>query len=367
LAAVLTKEPEWERVPAKVQRLLRRCLEKDPRKRLRDISGVGLLLEETPQAAGPRHKAWIAVAGALVLALMVMGTLLWRASRPVDRPLMRFSADLGSEVVEGVNITAAISPDGTRLAFVARGPGGKEQLATRLLDQAKATLLPGTENAADPFFSPDGQWIGFFADRKMKKISVHGGAAVTLCDVVGARGASWGEDGSIIVTLTNGPGIGLSRVPAVGGAPQAITKPGEKGEASHRWPQILPGGQAVLFTGSQKAATYDHASIDVLSLKTGAIKVLQRGGYFGRYLPGGYLVYIHQKTLFGVSFDLDRLEVRGTPAPLQEDGCWPRQDYISTLAFLRTANGWRFLMAQISKSTTGCAAPGLASTLRLKP
>src|SRR6266704_1475426 len=103
---------------------------------------------------------------------------------------MRFSADLGLEAVEGVNITAAISPDGTRLAFVARGPEGKEQLATRLLDQAKTTLLPGTENAVDPFFSPDGQWIGFFADRKMRKISVQVGAAVMLCDVPAPRGAS---------------------------------------------------------------------------------------------------------------------------------------------------------------------------------
>src|SRR4029077_7690616 len=155
LAAVLTKEPEWERVPAKVQRLLKRCLERDPQKRLRDISGVGLLLEETPQGMAPRHKAWIAVTGALVLALMVVAALLWRATRPVDRPLMRFSADLGPEAVEGLGITAAISPDGTRLAFVARGPGGKGQLITRLLDQPKATLLSGTENAYDPFFSPD--------------------------------------------------------------------------------------------------------------------------------------------------------------------------------------------------------------------
>src|SRR6202011_2926017 len=132
------------------------------------------------------------VASVLVLALIVQGTLLWRATRPVDRPLMRLNADLGLEVVEGPRITPAISPDGARLAFMARGPAGKQQLATRLLDQAQLTLLAGTENAADPFFSPDGQWIGFFADGKMKKISVQGGAAVTLCDATFARGASWG-------------------------------------------------------------------------------------------------------------------------------------------------------------------------------
>jgi Tol biopolymer transport system component len=179
-------------------------------------------------------------------------------------------------------------------------------------------LLAGTENAADPFFSPDGQWIGFFADQKMKKISVQGGTAVTLCDALSARGASWGKDGSIIVnprTTSNG----LSRVPAAGGTPQAITKPGDQGELTHRWPQILPGGQAVLFTGHTLVAAFDNASIEVLSLKTGQWKTVQRGGYFGRYVPSGHLVYIHQGTLFAVGFDLDRLEVRGTPAPLLQD------------------------------------------------
>ena len=261
---------------------------------------------------------WVAVALAIVAAL-ALGWIAWRATRPVDHPLMRFSVDLAPEAVEGLRITAAISPDGARLAFVARGPGGKEQLATRLLDQATATLLPGTENAADPFFSPDGQWIGFFADQKMKKISVQGGAAITLCDAPSARGASWGEDGSIVVALSSDPGAGLSRVPAAGGTPQAITKPGDKGETTHRWPQILPGGQAVVFTGNTVPAGHDDASIEVLSLKTGQWKAVQRGGYFGRYLPSGQLVYVHQGTLFALGFDLVRLEVRGTPAPLLED------------------------------------------------
>ena len=245
----------------------------------------------------------------------------WRVTRPTDRPLMRFSADLGPEAVEGRNITAAISPDGTRLAFVARGPGGKQQLATRLLDQAQATLLAGTENAFDAFFSPDGQWIGFFADGKMNKISVQGGAAVTICDARDGRGASWGDDGSIIMTPT--ATAGLFRVPAAGGTPQAITRPGDTGEVTHRWPQFLPGGQAVLFTGNKVPAGHDDANIEILSLKTGQWKVVQRGGYFGRYLAtsngAGHLVYVHQGALFAVGFDLDRLEVRGTPMPLLED------------------------------------------------
>ena len=134
--------------------------------------------------------------------------------------------------------------------------------------------------------------------------------------------ASWGEDGSIFVTLSP-VWQWRSRVPAAGGTPQAITKPGEKGEATHRWAQILPGAQAVLFTGNTVNGAYDNASIEVLSLKSGQWKVVQRGGYFGRYLPtsngAGHLVYLHQGTLFAVGFDLDRLEVRGTPVPVLED------------------------------------------------
>jgi Tol biopolymer transport system component len=316
--------------PAALEGVLRTCLEKDPEDRwqsARDVKralalpAMPALAPSAPAAPSVRagFKLPWAVAAVATISTLALGVVHWRPTHPAERPLMRFSVDLGPEAVEGPHITAAISSGGTRLAFVARGPGGKEQLATRLLDQAKATLLPGTENAVDPFFSPDGQWIGFFADGKMKKISVQGGAAVTLCDAPDARGGSWGEDGSIIVNLISYSGIGLSRVPAAGGTPQAITKPGDKGENAHRWPQILPGGQAVLFTGNTVNGVYDEASIEVLSLKTGQWKTVQPGGYFGRYLPSGHLVYLHQGTLFAVGFDVDRLEARGTPAPLLED------------------------------------------------
>ena len=276
------------------------------------------------QPLGTRRRLGMAAtfAAVVTLASAALAFVHFRET-PAPQPLTRFSVDLGPEAVAGPRITAAISPDGRRLAFVARGAGGKEQLATRLLDQANPTFLAGTENASDPFFSPDGQWIGFFADGKMKKISVAGGAAVTLCDAPSARGASWGEDGNIVVTLNSSAGIGLSRVSAAGGTPQTLTKPGDKNEVSHRWPQILPGGQAVLFTSSTVTGAYDDGSIQVLSLKTGQWKMVQRGGYFGRYLAtsnrAGQLVYVHQGTLLGVPFDLDRLEVRGTPAPLLED------------------------------------------------
>jgi serine/threonine-protein kinase len=212
-----------------------------------------------------------------------------------------------------------ISPDGTRLVFPAKAADGTSQLATRRLDQSVVTILSGTEGAVDPFFSTDGHWIGFFSGQKLKKISLQSGEVVWLCDTAGqGRGASWGEDGAIIANLDL---YHLSRRPAAGGEPQVIGKPEQHGERSWRWPQVLPGGENVLFTGLVAAsmAAVDAANIEVLSLKSGRVQVVQRGGVFGRYLPSGHLVYIRQGTLYGVRFDLERLETHGSPAPLVED------------------------------------------------
>jgi eukaryotic-like serine/threonine-protein kinase len=137
---------------------------------------------------------------------VIGGVAVWfirPASPPPAKPLTRLSVDLGPEAMTGFSLTAAISPDGRRLVFPARGPDGMQQLATRLLDQAEPTLLPGTEGGSDPSFSPDGQWIGFFAAGQLKKISVQGGAPVTLGVLRNpiATGASWGSDGNIIAGM----------------------------------------------------------------------------------------------------------------------------------------------------------------------
>jgi serine/threonine-protein kinase len=228
--------------------------------------------------------------------------------------------DLGPEAMTGLNLTVAISPDGRRLVYPARGPDGAQLLATRLLDQAQPTLLPGTENGRDPFFSPDGQWIGFFASSQLKKISVQGGVPVNIASTTGVTsplGASWGQDGTIVA----GAGISqpLSRIPGAGGAWQHLVTKLASGEATHRWPQVLPDGSAILFTASPSTAGHDNANIEAVSLKTGAVKIVQRGGYYGRYLPSGHLVYLHQGVLFGVRFDISRLEVSGAPVQLLQD------------------------------------------------
>ena len=326
LASVLKDEPDWTQVPLRARPLLKSCLQKDPKQRLQAIGDWRLLVDETsaqitaPSTSRFERLPWIATAAVLAVGLTVVSWIAYRATRPVEHPMMRLSVDLGPNAVEGAAVTTAISPDGTRIVFPMRGADGKQQLATRLLEQTQASLLPGTEGASDSFFSPDGQWIGFFADRKMKKISVLGGAPVTLCDAPSGRGASWGEDGTIVAALNGGEG--LSRVPAAGGTPRPFTKL-ERGELTHRWPQVLPGGKAVLFTSSHANVTYTDATVEALSPQTGVRKTVVNGAYFGRYLPTngstGHLIYIHDGTLFAVPFDPDRLELRGAPAPVLED------------------------------------------------
>jgi hypothetical protein len=184
----------------------------------------------------------------------------------------------------------------------------------------KYFCLRGTDGAVSPFFSPDGEWVGFFANFKMKKVSVQGGAPVTLCDAPAGVGASWGDDGRIVAAL-NAVGE-LTRIPADGGTPQQLTNL-ENGDFTHRWPQVLPGGRAVLFTASTAPTDFNNAHIDVLSLGSGKMTTLVRGGYFGRYVPSagsvGYLLYIREGTLYAVAFNPTELTVHGKPEPVLQD------------------------------------------------
>src|SRR5262249_39192879 len=129
------------------------------------------------------------------------------------------------------------------------------------------------------------------------------------------HGATWGEDGNIVAEF--GTSVPLSRIPDTGGARQILTK--LSFDVTHRWPQYLPSADAILFTASPSAANIDNAHIGVISLKTGQVRMLQRGGYYGRFLPSGHLVYLHRGVLFGVKFDPKRLEVQGSPVPLLQD------------------------------------------------
>ena len=328
LAQVLTKEIDVSGVAPRARKLLRRCLEKDPKNRLRDIGEARYLVEEvnaahevvSVPAPAKVNRLWPAIAGALLLLGGAAGYGWWSATRPVAKPLIQLTADLGSELAIG-NSTGpaiAISPDGARIAFISHDAKGQNRLLVRLLESTNVTELAAGEGATHPFFSPDSQWIAFFAGGKLKKISVQGGSSVTLCDAPNPRGASWGEDGNIWFELENRAVI--SRVSSNGGAPEAITQfDAKKGEITHRLPQLLPGGEAILFTASPDNNSYADATIEVQSLKTKERKPLLQHASFGRYLPSGHLLYLQEGTVFAAPMDVKRLELTGPGSPVIEN------------------------------------------------
>ena len=323
LAGVLTKEPDWKGIPVKARRLLQSCLEKDPERRLRHAGDAWRLLEDAPAqaAAAGSAVAWKFAAAALAL---VCGVLLWApwrgATRPVDQPSMRLDLDLGPDVSlgSGTGPSVILSPDGSRLVFMSEGPDGIRRLFTRRLDQPKASPMPGTDGAFAPFFSPDGQSVAFFAQGKLKRMRVEGGELISLCDAPAGRGGSWSEDGSIVAALDQQSG--LSQVPSQGGEPVVLTKVNlDVGETTHRWPQVLPGGKAVLFFNSVAYGHYDDAALEVVTLRDRRRKtVLAQGGMYPRYLPSRHLIYVTKGAIFAAPFDLERLEVRGASVMLWE-------------------------------------------------
>ncbi len=332
--------------PPALDRVLKRCLEKDPENRWQSARDLKAELEWIAQApsdggtadAPAARSIWLPSVAAGVLALVAAATswIAYHSTRSEElKPQVRLEVDLGRDVylnaLGGSDII--LSSDGTRIAYLSRN-----RLFTRKLDQAGATELPITPGATSPFFSPDGQWIGFVASGKLRKISVDGGAEVVLCDASSSyTGADWGEDGNIIASLRISGG--LSRVPSTGGTPTLVTElVGE--ERTHRWPQMLPGGKAILFTVENSTVGFDDARIEVLTLTDHRRKTLQRGGTFGRYLAAsggkGYLVYVNQGTLFAVPFDQEKLETSGTPKPVLQQVSYSSMFGSAKLSFSRT-------------------------------
>jgi Tol biopolymer transport system component len=337
LASVLKSEPDWTRLPAEtpapIHQLLRRLLERDLGRRLHDIGDARIEIEDASQvsrggaplagAAGtPRPRVWRHALPSVVAVLAVTAAALslwapWHAAR-VPALTRRVSVELGADasLVTDTGPAVALSPDGSLLAFVARKSiTDAPVLYVRRLDQLRASLLPGTEGARHPFFSPDGKWVAFFAEGKLKKIPVTGGAAATLCEVTNdwGGGASWADDGTIV--FASRARQGLFKVSSEGGTPTSLTALDQAaGERAHRWPQVLPTASAVLFT---TVRVLDDLVV-VRSLTTGETKVLQKGHY-ARYLPSGHLIYAYRGTVYAAPFDVARLEMTGPPAPVLED------------------------------------------------
>jgi eukaryotic-like serine/threonine-protein kinase len=339
LAAVVRAEPDWSALPKTtppaIETLLRRCLRKDPRQRLADAATARLEIDDALAGRGPVKAAdlqprktgiSIGVAVAAGTALVAVGALLsWTLkpglpaapSRPTEVEVSLPSADAFDETANNL----ALSPDGRTIAYVAIREG-VARLYVRRLASFEAAPLAGTEGAFNPFFSPDSRWIGFFAQDKMKKIPVDGGAAQTIAADAGpSGGASWGDGGTIVYAPAATTGsYGLWRVSADGGEPAKLTTPDTaKGEYSHRYPQILPGGKAVLFT-AVSGFGWDESRVEALVLATGERRVLVRGGHTGRYMRGGHLLYYRAGSLLDVPFDPDRLEVgSASPATIADD------------------------------------------------
>ena len=330
LAAVVRQEIAWDALPpgtpASVRQLLRRCLDRDPRHRLRDIGEARVALEPgeptAPAAAvgaEPRRiSPWVAVLGGLLatLAGVVAGRMTSRTEEAAQPPpLARFALDTGQPLLSSSWHQfggLAVSRDGQRLAWVA-SDGTVERLYQRRMDSLEERVLPETAGASSPFFSPDGTWIGFFADRMLKKISVEGGAPVALAPVGDHRGGSW-SDGDEIVFAPDSSG-GLLRIPAGGGSPTPLTTlDAARGEMSHRWPSVMAGAGAVLFTVKTKGLqSFDDAPIAAVSLKSGERRNVLDGGTGASYSPSGHLVYARAGALLAAPFDAVRLAVTGAP------------------------------------------------------
>jgi len=341
LASVIRAEPDWSTLPAavppRIRELVRRCLQKDPKQRLQAIGDARIAIDEAltagdeqagaPSAAVRAPAAWKRslpwAAAALMAFLALVGAVGNWLTRPSEsHQVLRLSLPL-PEALAGVfaanpGSPIALSPDGSRLVFVGAPAGKPPQLYVRPLDQQTATPLAGTEDAVQPFFSADGQSVGFFSDGQMRKVSLHGGPATPLCDAPVPHGANWASDGTIFYSPNFGSG--LMRISSAGGNPQALTTPNTKEqEISHRWPRVLPGGKAVLFTIQMATqASYDDARIALLSLETGKWRTVAEGGSYARYVPSGHIVYARGGTLMAVPFDLRRLQVIGTPIPVQD-------------------------------------------------
>ena len=378
VAKVLTAEPEPPRrarksIPPHVEDAILTALAKLPADRFATAAEFGEALGadgtaprrraplESSAMPGARRALLVIGAAAVVLAAGASGWMLRAALRspPAAAPV-RMAFTLG---VPGVDRSSLeISPDGQRIMQVVSDSNGVDHIMVRDLSSTDIVAIAGSEGAVDPVFSLDGEWISFNADGRLRKVPSRGGPPVDLADSASVGGGAWAPDGSIIFTRD---GRGLWSVPSTGGRPQQLTTLDTSArEFNHWYPQVLPGGGAVIYTSY--ATPFSHTSIQAYDLKSRRKKVLVQGAVFGRYAPSGHLLYVRDGSIFAVRFDPNALTVLGTPVPVQDNVAWVATDGLGgysvaangTLAYLR-ASDWNVERRVVWTDRAGREQPAL--------
>jgi serine/threonine-protein kinase len=341
--SILNEEPEpmtglRTGVPMELERIVNKALTKDSAARyqhaddllvdlrlLRDNITAFLKspLVKVPAISKPQPKRWKRILPwslAALMTVMAFITLskLEQLTSSTGGDITRFALaiPLSQRFVSGQGQGIALSPDGKSLVYTGQGEVAT-QLYVRKMEQLEASPIPGTEGAFDPFFSPDSQWVGFFSGSKLKKVSLRGGPPLTISEISGIpRGASWDQNEIIIFGIA---GAGISQISSSGGIPKTITKLDvEKGVIDHRWPHILPGGKAALFT--IWIGALENAGIGLANLETGEVKLLIEGGTCPRYAHTGHIIYGGTDgSLLAAPFDIKRLEVTGSVISLLDN------------------------------------------------
>ena len=336
VASILKSEPDWTLVPAgtssSVRTVLRRCLQKDSGLRLRDIADARMEMQDATLrdseiqpavALAPgrwRLLPWIV---ALVMLLIAVASILrsWRPPEKAQLATRRFVISLPEPLNRTLDFqNIAFSLDGMRLAYSGGYPN--TLIYHRHLNELEFKPIAGTEGGYDPFFSPDGFWIGFFADGRLKKVPVAGGPVVMITDIVGSwvNGGIWGTDDSILFQRAFSGGIARTNASASGATPETVFTPDRKSdERSLYGQQLLPGGDLVLFTAtSGSIASINDARITIGRLSDRSKRTTLTGGSYGRYLPTGHLVYGYDGRLMAAPLDLAKLKIEGNAVPVLE-------------------------------------------------
>ncbi|HET7218360.1 MAG TPA: protein kinase [Vicinamibacterales bacterium] len=356
LAAVLREEPEWRplsHAPMAVQRLIKRCLKKDPTTRLHDIADAGLEIDDALSESAPlvvpmpgrgepwrvsRRRAIVVTGASVAFAALTIALGVWLAGRttmvaPTASARLAVPVPAGQHVERGGLAPLAISPDGKLLVYAAVEGEGRTQLFARPLDRFESTAIAGTDGASAPFFSPDGRWIAYYAGGALQRVSLEGGAPLKIADAPAVWSATWGSDDLIVFAASASPG-GLWRVPAAGGVPERLTTvDGGAGEIQHAYPERLPNGDVLFGVFTDRG--WHLASLSLGTKNVRALGQPGSGGAGARYITTGHLLYASGGGLVAVPF-VPATGVTGSPVPLLER---PEIDPSGSAAFAVSASG----------------------------